>query len=305
MSRRSIRTLRIRSVTHLCKLLSTTSEELEHISSEIDRYYRSFEKSDAKGKVRSFNEPIGRLREILDILNKLLQRVDLPESVHGGRRGRSTKSNAEPHTGQPMVVTMDIKDFFPGIRPGKVYDMFVEYQHCSPNVARLLTRLTTYDGKIPQGSPTSTIVAALVAKPLALRLQKLAEIHKGNFTQYVDDITFSGPEHLTKLTNLIAKIVRQEGFKINLAKTKTMPAGTEQTVTGVRVNDGPDAPSKKIAEVRGLLDQLESGELEPSEKLINSIKGKIQYISRLNKGAGQYLTRRLGRDCTRDIPNDN
>lgn len=293
LPRRVIRTLRIKSVKHLCNLLDVSPDELKRITADIDKHYRNFDKADAKGKVRSFNEPVGRLKEILASLNKLLQRVDLPDSVHGGRKDRSTKSNAEPHTGQPMVVAMDIKDFFPGIRPGKVYDMFVEHQHCSPDVARLLTRLTTYDGKIPQGSPTSTIVAALVAKPLALRLQKLAEIHKGNFTQYVDDITFSGPEHLTKLKNLIAKIVQQEGFKINPTKTKEMPAGTEQTVTGIRVNDGTDAPSKKIAEVRGLLDQLESGELELNEKFINSIKGKIQYISGLNKGAGMKLSNRL------------
>jgi RNA-directed DNA polymerase len=277
----------------LCNLLDVSPDELKQITINIDKHYRNFDKSDAKGKVRSFNEPLGRLKKILGSLNKLLQRVDLPDSVHGGRKGKSTKSNAEPHTGQPMVVAMDIKDFFPGIRPGKVYDMFVEHQHCSPDVARILTRLTTYEGKIPQGSPTSTIVAALVTKPLALRLQKLAEFHKGNFTQYVDDITFSGPEHLTKLKKLIAKIVRQEGFKINLAKTKEMRAGTEQTVTGIRVNDGPDVPTKKIAEVRALLDQLESGELEPTEKIINSLKGKIQYISGPNKGAGKQFTKRL------------
>lgn len=293
MSNLPLKTLSIKSVPHLCAQLGTSQRELDHICQNIHQYYRNFSKQDAKGKIREFNTPRGRLREILDRLSKILQRIQLPDSIHGGRKGKSTKSNAGPHVNKPKVDTYDITNFFPSVPYRRVYELFNSRLKCSPDVARYLTRLTTYKGRIPQGSPTSTIVASLVAEPLALRLQSLAEKHGGDFSQYVDDITFSGPSHITKLENLIDKIVRQEGFKINPDKTKHMSAGQEQIVTGIRVNSTKDAPRKKIQEVKMLLDQFKANGTVPTNNQLQSIKGKIQYISSLNKGAGNYLRKRL------------
>ena len=71
-----------------------------------------------------------------------------------------------------------------------------------------------------------------------------------------------------------------------------MDNGCEQVATGVRVNQGPDAPSKKIKEVRNLIDEVEvqqRGGRKISESEVASFSGKIQYIIQLNQGASGSL----------------
>ena len=71
------------------------------------------------------------------------------------------------------------------------------------DVARILTRLCTLKGSLPQGSPTSTIVAALSTVELTDRLDQFASNHNASYTQYVDDVTVSGPKHMIKMTPLL------------------------------------------------------------------------------------------------------
>jgi len=294
---RQLKILNIRDVGHLGKLLGTCPQELEKICGEIERYYHQGPRV-IKGKTRHIATPQGRLREILDRLQRLLQRVSLPESIHGGRKGHSYITNATRHEHKPTVFGMDIKNYFPSIPHHRVYDLFWKRLGCSPDVARYLTRLTTLNGCLPQGSPTSTILSALVSEPLAIRLQKLAIQHKAENTQYVDDIHFSGPCHIAKLVPLVGKIVKQEGFEINPSKSKIANANKEQTVTGLRVNQGIDVPRNKMKEARQFLEEIklrqESGR-ELSRRELASIKGKIRHIENFNHGAGRFLQRDLKR----------
>jgi len=289
--------LNICDVKHLCCHLGTTPKELERICSAPEKYYRKEERN-FEGKMRSLSIPRKPLLEIQKRLNRLLQRIIVPENIHGGLRGHSHITNAMLHSRKPMVVANDLKDFFPSINYKKVYGVFSKRLGCKPDIARYLTKLTTIDGSLPQGSPTSTILSALVAEPLTNRLNGLSKKHGSTYTQYVDDITFSGPVHVARLNPLLERIIKQEGFKPNPSKRKVMGIDQEQVVTGIKVNQGADVPGMKVKEVRKLIDGLEiqqrSGQ-KLSEDEVASIKGKIQYIIQLNRGAGLHLRRRLDR----------
>ena len=39
---------------------------------------------------------------------------------------------------------------------------------CTPAIARILTKLTTHKYQVPQGIPTSTLIANLVFKPIGM-----------------------------------------------------------------------------------------------------------------------------------------
>ncbi|HEY3489569.1 MAG TPA: reverse transcriptase family protein [Candidatus Deferrimicrobiaceae bacterium] len=284
-------TIRIKSIESLCHHLGTNPLELEKICSSIDSYYKRFTKI-KNGKVRPIAEPIGRLRSILDRLQALLQRISLPQYIHGGRKKHSNITNAESHVNKPMVLKIDLKDFFPSIKSHKVYDLFCTRLECSPDVGRLLTRLTTLDGAVPQGSPTSTILSALIIEKTAKRINSMAGCHGARYDQYVDDSTLSGPVYIKKFSRTIDRIVHQAGFAVNPKKTIIMPRSTEQVVTGVRVNSKLDAPSEMIKKTRAIIEQLLDRQREGlgvSKKEIRSVRGKIAYITRLNKGAGKFL----------------
>ncbi len=288
---RKLRFLNIRDLSHLRKHLGTSPNELAHICQKPESYYRQGPRL-IKGKTRHIATPHGRLRVILDRLQTLLQRVVLPASIHGGVKGHSPLTNAVPHLRNPVVLCMDLKDFFPSVTNKRVYTMFLETLKCSPDVARNLTRLCTLNGSLPQGSPTSTIVAALSTIGLTNRLDQFANNHNATYIQYVDDVTVSGPRHLDRMAPLLEKVIRQAGFKANPAKTKMAQGEEEKCVTGIRVNVVPDVPSKKMKEVRGLLESKIRVEFLIK---VRSLEGKIRYIEGLNLGAGRFVRKRLSK----------
>lgn len=295
------RNLRIKDVKHLARLLRTNPDELctlcGKISSSPDRYYLQWLKETKKGKIRPMVKIHGRLREILDELKHLLQAIELPSYIHGGVPGRSTHTNAEPHLRRPTVVRIDLENHFPSTSHRKVYAMFRNQQQCSPDVARILTRLTTLNGGLPQGSPTSTVISNLVTLHLSNRLYSFARSRGSQCTQYVDDYTFSGNRRLARHNERIASIVTQAGFRANPKKTVTMPADGEQVTTGIRVNGKrPDIPRSNLKDIRddlnSLAQHIASGK-NPSEKAIRRIEGRIRYVHRLNRGAAKRLKRKL------------
>jgi RNA-directed DNA polymerase len=212
-----------------------------------------------KNKPRPIATPIGRFRIIIERLKCLLNRIEMPDYIHGGVKKRSIKTNAAYHIGKPVVLNFDIKDFFPSISPKIVSRLFRKRLGCSPSVCEILVGLVTLHGELPQGSPTSTVVANLIILPLANRLKILSNKHGSDYGQFVDDGTFSGPSYVGKLRKLIEKIIRQEGFEASPKphKRKTMYSNEEQIVTGVRVNKRLDMPKQKIDEIKKQLAHLE------------------------------------------------
>jgi RNA-directed DNA polymerase len=307
---RQLKALNIRDIRHLCFLLETDRHELDSIyqgiASDPDRYYRRGVILSKNGKERPIATPIGRFRRIVDRLNTLLQRLRFPDNMHGGLKGRSTRSYAKPHIRKQAILKSDLKDFFPSVRPGKVYDAFIKLG-CSPDIAHYLTRLTTLDGGLPQGSPTSAVVGNLVCLNLAKRLEGLADSVDGFSGTYIDDIALSGPAYIGNFKPTALRIIQQEGFIQNLKKGKTAILGSdkEQVLTGIRVNNGFDAPSEKIREIRRLIDDLsqdiKSGKIINS-KQITPLRSKIGYIGSLNPGAAKSLGRRLRKALKSDKP---
>lgn len=302
---KNFNTLRIRRIDHLCKLLHCSQDELENITAKPELYYKQFPIS-KKGKIRHCAEPCGRLREILDNLNKLLQHIELPAYLHGGVKNHSTRTNAIVHIGKPAILGFDIEDFFPSIKPEIVYRLFYQRLECFCEVSKILMLLVTLNNEIPHGSPTSTTIANLVITPLAERIKKLAEAHNANYTQFVDDGTISGSAYLEKLRPLIDKIIRQEGFRPSPkpSKRKTTFSHEEQVVTGIRVNQQVDIPREKLQQAKSkilnLAQNIENRGSVLFQKEVASLKGLIRYISSLNHGAGKHLHKKLNQilqDC--------
>lgn len=294
---RMLERLDIRCVEHLCRHLDCTEEGLWDFYAHAEMWYHRTE-IQVKGKIRPIAVPLEPFYSVSKRLQVLLSRIALPPYLHGGIKGHSPKTNAFLHIGKAAVLKFDLQDFFPRIRPGQVYKVFLERLGCSRIVARVLTRLVTLDGGLPQGSPTSTTVANLIIVPLAERLNTLAMSHGSDYGQFVDDGAISGPSYIERLRPLIEKIIRQEGFRASPKPHKrlTLYWYQEQVVTGVKVNHQIDAPREKIQEVSALLDGMQSQACAAerlSESQVRSLAGKIQNIRNLNPSLGVAFRQRL------------
>lgn len=244
----------IKTAKHLAYELKVELSEIDHIIHNIDSFYyqkETIKKNDnGEPKVKNgiiqkrvLNPSIKRLKVIQKRLQKnILQKLSIPDYAFGAIKGKDNISNAKRHQGKKYIFTTDLTNFFPSVNHKQVFEMFVSFDF-SPTVARLLTKLTTYKGKLPQGAPTSPIVANLVFVKTGKRLQEIAIENNLTFTSFVDDLTFSCPtDFKDKIQNILNAVV-EDGFRISHKKTnyKTkLP-----TVTGVIVkNNSLDLPKE-------------------------------------------------------------
>lgn len=294
MERGKKQVLAIRSMDHFRFLLGLNSDQMSAVLTHPENYFLEFQ-SEIKGKLRDLVDVKPPLKGALKKLNAQLQMIELPAYMQGGIKGRSCVTNALTHAGGNIVLKADIKDFFPSIGFQRVESIFRTRLHCSSRVATAAATICTYKDALPQGAPTSTMVANFVIEHLAYRLHKLAKQHGAKYSQYVDDIAISGPRHVEELKLLVARIIVEENFICHPDKLVICRAGEEHEVTGVRIDHGKDVPSKKFKAVRTAIEAIIDKEELVSEKDIRSLEGKIQHITILNRGTGNSLKKRLSR----------
>jgi RNA-directed DNA polymerase len=183
--------------------------------------------------------------------------------------GSSHIVNAKRHVGAAWVLKLDITSFFESISERQVYHIFrgLGYRalvaFC---LARLCTRVLPNSsdkrlrrrtkrwqpgkqskflgarviGHLPQGAPTSPMLANLVCVKLDADLQKIA-LHEGlTYTRYADDMTFSGEmgnrPAAARISREVSSIVGRYGFGINAQKTNIAKNGGRKIVTGLSVD---------------------------------------------------------------------
>ncbi len=288
----------IATLQRLCGLIQITPTDLLSVSSTAGRYYEPFDlkkgiKADGSVRWRHIDNPTSDLKFLQTrIYKRILEPYahSMPVYLTGGMPGRSIIDNASFHLSQPAIVTLDIEDCFPSIGHRKIYYVWRNQLRCSPDVASVLTRLTTFRYRLPQGSPVSPVLCNLALQPLADDISSYAKKQKLNFSLYMDDITLSGSAQLARnAIDFVIRRVNGYGYKINSEKICVMDSNESQKVTGISANQKPSIQRKKIEELR--LEILELGKVanEASSHELNSIWGKINHVKNVNLKKGLKL----------------
>ncbi|MFM7372884.1 MAG: reverse transcriptase domain-containing protein, partial [Sphaerospermopsis kisseleviana] len=101
-------------------------------------------------------------------------------------------TNAKNHCNKKFVLNLDIKDFFPTITQQRIRGVMMSPPYNLPSqIATTISHICCYEGKLPQGAPTSPIISNIVCAKLDSELRLLAKQNKCFYTRYADDITFS------------------------------------------------------------------------------------------------------------------
>ncbi|UDL96262.1 retron Ec67 family RNA-directed DNA polymerase/endonuclease [Lichenihabitans sp. PAMC28606] len=264
-------------------LLNYTPSGLSFILYKMDAAskYTTFEVTKASGGVRMIHAPHIKLKRLQKALANILLacNVEIETATprrplsHGFEKKRSIFTNAWEHKNRRYVLNLDIEDFFPTINFGRVRGFFIKSHDFTlpEKTATLIAQIACRDGKLPQGSPCSPIIANLVAHLLDVRLVGLAKRSNCSYTRYADDITFSTnqqefpaelaaedpPRSGTWVLSeaLIAQITRT-GFTVNNAKTRMQCRPSQQLVTGLTVNQKVNIRAAYYARARIMCSSL-------------------------------------------------
>jgi retron-type reverse transcriptase len=285
--------LGIVSMRRLEELLGRSRDDIRRIAKAAGSYYHPFDlqRTVGEGKWRHIDNPVGELKRYQSrIQERMFHDLVFPETMIGAVPGRSIMDNAKFHLGQPMVVTMDLRDCFPRINDAEVYRVFREVLGCSAEISSILTKLTTFQHRLPQGAPTSPAIANLSLLDLHDELTTLAESYNLNCSFYVDDIVFSGARALEVIEPAI-HLIHNHGHSVRRNKIKRMPSSTKQFVTGVVVNNDVSVEEGRRRALRTrVFDITRNGGV--AENALQSILGEITWISWLNSSQGEALMRK-------------
>lgn len=238
----------------------------------LEEKYILFTIPKRNGEQRQINSSILGNREIQARLNEVLRLVyetERKDPVHGFTTNRNIITNARNHCNKKFVLNIDIKDFFPTITQQRIRGVLMSPPYnLSSIVATTISHICCYEGKLPQGAPTSPIISNMVCAKLDSQLRLLAKKNRCFYTRYADDITFSTtannfPPSIAQVTgskitdvslskDLIC-IFESNGFNINLNKIRIQKENQRQEVTGLTVNNKPNVSRKYIKKVRAMI----------------------------------------------------
>lgn len=288
----------------LCRLLEIPMSQLEHIINYPS--YRAFQIPKKRGGYREILAPEEGLKELQKKLNHYLQAYYFwikPDEVHGfvinallTEDNCNIVANAERHTGKKAVLNIDLKDFFPRVTANRVFRLFSsEFFGFTRQMATVLALLTTYNGHLPTGAPSSPVLSNFICYQLDKELKAFSFLHGLSYSRYADDLTFSSKEHIS--TDLILDIIneiRKNDFAINEKKLRVRNAGRKQTVTGLTVNNKINVDRKLLKKIRAMLHDLSVNGPESAAKkhfklnrqpsegqkatFINRLKGYINFV---------------------------
>ena len=268
----------------------------------VDTYYKQFDIPKKIGDPRHICAPTGNLkniqRKLVDALwehqKSIYEELGInPNISHAFEKGKSIITNAKIHRNKRFVVNVDLKDFFDSVHIGRVCGFFEKNKYFSLpyEVAITIAQLTCYQGKLPQGAPTSPIITNLMCQVLDMHLLSLAKKYRLDYTRYADDMTFStnNKTFIEKWDLFYAELekkINKADFLINEKKTRIAYRDSKQVVTGLVVNKKISVDHEYCRQIRAMAHSLYTKgtySVNGVEGNSKQLEGRFAFIDQIEK----------------------
>lgn len=289
--------------------------------------YRTFRISKRSGGTRMICVPGPQLKKVQAWLTQhILNKVSPHIASHAFAPGSSIADCARQHVGARWLVKLDIADFFGSITEIQVFHVFRWFGYSdlvSFELARLCTtvphasakhsmkawqvrfprrQIRYYSekliGRLPQGAPSSPMLANLVMRVADDKLQSLADSNGLVYTRYSDDITFStkaefSREQAKTVVRQATAILKCQGLFPNRSKTTIVHPGARRVVLGLLVDSDQPRLSRVFRdrlrqhlyylETRGIMAHVEARGFDSAGGLYRHLRGLIDYANMVDQ----------------------
>ena len=282
-------TIVYRELSSLVSDLDFSAKTLYSVSNRISYHYRTVLLPKGGGEFRRLSVPDPLLKAIQRKILAVLLPLE-PISVYAAayRPAGSTRINAAPHVGKPVILELDIKRFFDSIIYSLVKEKAFPSQRYSERNRILLAILCTLDDALPQGAPTSPAISNIIMREFDNTIGHWCADRKIAYTRYCDDMTFSGDFDTAPVVAFVRSELGKLGLFLNERKTAVIHSGQRQCVTGIVVNEkvsGPKEYKRKIRqEMHYCLKYGVDSHLEKMDRscerdiYVSSLLGRISYV---------------------------
>ena len=263
----------IQNLDQLYSELNTSKRFISSITASLEKSYlraikgkRKFgdyqQNEDGSIRLRHLTVPRNSLKTIQHKICSHLQQIELPQCMYGSVKESNNVINALQHINNIFFFKIDLKNHFSNISNKQVHRALME--NSFPwEVARILTKLTTYQCSLPQGAPTSPVLANVVFAKTANQLEEFIKDHHITLTIFLDDLVFSSKKNFKELVPEILDIIRKDGFFPHNNKIHYKKYNCD--VTGLLVGNGKLKMSPKMMKQAALKN--------------SRVKGYIKFVS--------------------------
>ena len=267
-----------------------------------DSYYSEFEIPKKSGGVRVISAPNGRLKDIQKKIASLLyafkEDIEMNNNVEnnisqGFEKGKSIITNAQIHRNKKYVLNIDLSNFFDSFHFGRVMGYFEKNNNIKmpKDMAIVMAQLTCYQGKLPQGAPTSPIITNLICQILDYKILSISKKYRLNYTRYADDLTFSTNdkkflETYQEFLLSITRLVEKNGFTVNQKKVRLQYYNSQQKVTGLVVNKRINIDKNYYKQTRAMANHLYKNGYYIIDGTIgktSQLEGRLSFINQIEK----------------------
>lgn len=293
----------------LALLLNVPVERLNYLASNKESLYREVEVEKKDGSPRLTFDAMPELKSVQQkIVKKILQKVIFPRYLHGGIRDlnfpRDQLSNAAQHTEAQTLILDDVADFYPSISEKTVFNIWLHVFRFTPDIAELMTQLTTYQGSVPQGAKTSSYLANLAFWDIEGELVKKLKRYGLTYSRFVDDVSVSAP---TKIQNKVKTRIRADIYGMMASKncspkrtkSQILHKGQQLKVTGLVTNSASPAVEKnERRRIRSAVHELEisakaEGISDINQQRWRKTRGRVERLIRMKHPEGSKFMSRL------------
>lgn len=286
---------------------------LIYLITQRSKLYTVYSIPKKNGGVRQISAPSKVLKYVQKrFLDVYLNTLRYPEHVAAYVPKKTLRDTALKHAGKPIVIIMDLKDFFPSTRRAWIRNMIQDTWGYSHRVAGLMADLVTIPVPglghtayvVPQGAPTSGAICNWVAcHRLDPQILEICDRWGMTYTRYADDLEFSTVEKLSReqvntFKLEILQAVFDSGYRANKKKTRVARAGRQQRLLGMTINEKPNVMRKQFRNLRAQIHNCklrgfdtvaaERG-LPSGEALKSKIVGMISYYHMVNPAKAAQL----------------
>ncbi|NVM93290.1 hypothetical protein FHT32_006987 [Variovorax sp. SG517] len=261
---------------------------------------RKFSILKKNGDTRQIIQPSVKVKPILSWLSlNVLNSLPVHDAATAFRRGKSILDNTSKHKEADYSVRLDLKDFFPSIKPEDLWRVMLDSRHLIPEWsikedAFWLISNVCFDqnNQLPIGYSTSPAIANAVMHridtTLANAVMDDSRFGAATVTRYADDFVFStnkrgACKNFSDLLHDVIKTTNSPSLQINENKTRYMSrAGGSTIITGLRVNNlGAVVVHGNYRDhVRLLLKLFDSGRLALDQ--VPQLAGHLAYIEHVD-----------------------
>ena len=244
--------------------------------------YTAFDvKARGSRKTRRIDAPCPHLKAMQRLLlDKLLVPIGAHDCAMGFAPGKSIAINARRHHCASHLFTTDIRSFFPSIKAMHISKMLkTRFPHLSKEVREEITCITTRDGRLPQGAPTSPHIANLVMYSFDELCEEAADRLGAVYTRYADDISISSHNgvNLRQLESVVR--IGLDAFEMEMHPDKTRHLGPRQTklVTGLDIGGTRIRPTKAFRKKTAALVRMSVKYQTKMERHRDLIRGYLAF----------------------------